>query len=152
LTKRKQSDFDRIHFSHKTIKWNTPSQVYKRLDYEFHFSFDPCIPSFSGFTGNGLKEPWKGNVFCNYPYDEALKWVQKGWRELCKGNAKLIVFLMPFKVNKAMLFLKKRGAEFRIAERRLHFNNDKNPAPFDSMIAILTKKNVMEYWKKLGIA
>ena len=31
-----------VHFSSLTDEWKTPDSVYKALDDEFHFDFDPC--------------------------------------------------------------------------------------------------------------
>lgn len=150
--------FNRVVFSSKSYKWNTPDEAYKELDQEFHFSFDPAVPPRVGnFSGNGLKESWipkiktgkrslypRSRVFCNPPYKRklTLRWVLKGWRELVAGNVELIVFLLPLRNSDYMRFLTKVGAEYRLNNGRLKFGDATESAPFDSMIAILTQKNV----------
>ena len=37
--------------------WQTPDDVYKKLDDEFHFDFDPCPPN---PTFDGLSIEWGG--------------------------------------------------------------------------------------------
>jgi len=149
------TSFNRIHFSSKSVKHNTPQGVFKELDEEFHFSFDPCKPPIVGnFKGDGLRDNWKGRVYCNMPYENILEWVQKGWEELCLRHCLLIVFLIPMRGAFWFKFLKRRGAEFRTCNKRIKFNNPKNKghgAPFDSMVAILRSRDVKKYWKKLGI-
>lgn len=146
--------FSRIHFSSKSGKWNTPKEVFDGLHKEFHFSFDPCLPPIIGkFKGNGLKEKWKGRVFCNPPYDNISQWIKTGWEEICQNNCQLIVFLIPSRTGtKWFSFLQKRDAEFRRCTKRLKFGDAKQSAPFDSLIAIITRKNVKNYWKRYGVA
>ena len=145
--------FSRIHFSSQKGEWNTPDDLFKVLNEEFHFTFDPCIPPKVGnFKGNGLKAKWGKRVFCNMPYHEVMKWLEKGWMALCDNESRLIVFLIPARTEtKWFSYLDNRGAEFRRLRKRLSFSNHGNNAPFPSMIAILTRKDVLKYWKKLGI-
>ena len=32
----------KVHFSSMSVDWATPKEVYKKLDEEFSFNFDPC--------------------------------------------------------------------------------------------------------------
>ncbi len=57
--KKKLSSFDRIHFSSKTYKYNTPIKLFKELDEEFHFNFDPARPAIVGdYDENALTKRW----------------------------------------------------------------------------------------------
>jgi len=66
--------------------WCTPKDIYPAK------CFDPCPvnPSF-----DGLKIRWKGDVFCNPPYSEIDKWVDKALLERRYYNVKSIVMLLP---------------------------------------------------------
>lgn len=77
--------------SKKSDDWATPDWLYKELDEEFHFDFDPC-PLNSTF--NGLEVPWGGAVFVNPPYSKIKQFLIKAHGELENGNAKLCVFLV----------------------------------------------------------
>ena len=50
--------------------WATPNWLYKRLDYEFHFDFDPC-PLFHDF--DGLEVEWGSSNYVNPPYNRVDK-------------------------------------------------------------------------------
>ena len=45
---------NRVHFMSTTDNWSTPKDVYRTLDAEFGFDFDPCPladpPLFDGLT------------------------------------------------------------------------------------------------------
>jgi hypothetical protein len=55
--------------SNKSWEWKTPDGVYKSLDDEFGFDFDPC-PIGGEIDGRApLFCSWRGKrVFCNPPY------------------------------------------------------------------------------------
>ena len=157
-----KTTFNRIHFSSKSVQHNTPKEIFNELHTEFKFNFDPAVPPIIGnFSGNALTSKWKpknqkGRVFVNMPYKrgEIIKWIRKGWKELCLGHAELIVFLFPLRNADYLKFLRKHGAEIRLADKRLKFekeSNDDNPAPFDSAIAILRDSDVKAYFRKIGI-
>jgi len=72
--------------------WETPLDLYKHLDDEFHFDFDPCPidPDF-----DGLEVEWKFRNYINPPYSRKLKegFIRKAYAESQKG--KLCVMLLP---------------------------------------------------------
>ena len=144
-----KNSFDRIHFSSKTYKWNTPPDLFEELNKEFHFNFDPAHPPIIGdYNENALSKQWtirdnkrvKLRIFLNPPYDRKLmeRFIKKVWQEMQEGRAEMAVFLLPLRAT-AMRFLIKldAGVEFRLLEKRLHFGDAENGAPFDSVIAIL---------------
>jgi site-specific DNA-methyltransferase (adenine-specific) len=72
--------------------WATPEKLYKEIDKEFNFDFDPC-PLFSPF--DGLLIEWGKSNFINPPYSRKLKeaFVIKAIEESKKG--KICVMLLP---------------------------------------------------------
>ena len=147
--KNQKTKFDRIHFSSKTYKHNTPSNLFKELDLEFHFNFDPAFPPIIGnYDENALTKRWiikskplkKLRVFLNPPYDRKLmeRFIKKTYQEYKEGRIELAVFLLPLR-GTALRFLVKldENTEFRLLEKRLKFGSAENGAPFDSVIAIL---------------
>ena len=79
--------------SHESDEWYTPPEVYRALDAEFAFEFDP-FPASNGGTlpFNGLTVPWKSRNFVNPPYSIVGKALAKGYAESQRGN--LSVFLI----------------------------------------------------------
>lgn len=113
--------------------WRTPAALYKELDKEFNFNFDPC-PSDPNF--DGLNIDWKDRNFVNPPYKNIKDWIKKGYEEYKKG--KLVVFLIPARTDTSYFHIYIYPyAELRFIRGRLKFNDQKGSAPFPSMIAIL---------------
>ena len=81
--------------------WLTPPDLYKELDEEFHFDFDPCPhPLADGF--DGLTCEWGQSNYVNPPFGSimhqgkkkgATAWVRKALAEQAKG--KLVVLVHP---------------------------------------------------------
>ena len=64
-----------VMFSSKTDLWETPQDLFDRLDDEFGFDLDACaLPQNAKceryYTPemDGLSQPWDGVVWCNPPY------------------------------------------------------------------------------------
>ena len=75
-------------FSSKTYEWETPQDLFDKLDKEFNFVLDPCATEDNAKCKNyltkqndGLSYPWlefDGPVFMNPPYGREIgKWVEK---------------------------------------------------------------------------
>ena len=120
-------------FSSLRTDWKTPKALYQALDAEFCFDYDPCptVPKINGLVGD-----WGNINFVNPPYGrEIKKWIQKGYLEFLKG--KTVVFLLPSRTDTAWWhdFVMK-ATEIRFIRGRLKFDDQKNPAPFPSAIAV----------------
>lgn len=123
--------------------WETPDWLYKKLDHEFHFDFDPCPLN---HTTDSLKEEWKGeNIFINPPYNriDKPKFIQRGYEEWQKG--KTVVLLIPAATGtKQFHELILPNAEIRFLKGRIAFKgyntkgvySTKNKGKHDSMIVI----------------
>jgi len=136
---------DSALFSSKSDQWNTPRDLFEKLDAEFHFDLDPCADAENHkceryFTkeDDGLQKPWGGSrVFCNPPYGRDIwKWVKKAYEEGHKENT-IVVMLIPARTDTAYFhdYILHR-AEVRFVSGRLKFSNAINSAPFPSMIVI----------------
>ena len=128
--------FLKVHFSSLNLKWKTPKELYKKLDAEFNFNYDPCPvdPDF-----DGLVVSWGSRSFVNPPYGrEIQKWIKKGYEEHLKN--KLVVFLIPSRTDTRYFhdYIMKAN-EIRFIKGRLHFS-EKGPAPFPSCIVVFKKK------------
>ena len=128
-----------VHFSSATDRWATPAEVYRALDNEFHFNFDPC-PLDGELDGRArLLNPWTGKrVFCNPPYGpEISKFLA------CAPDAELAVFLIPARTDTRWFHEQVLGkaTEIRFIRGRLKFGGAVNSAPFPSMLAIFRRKS-----------
>jgi phage N-6-adenine-methyltransferase len=82
--------------------WETPPEVFKPLDQEFHFTLDPCATAATAkcrrfFTEDqdGLRRSWgRARVFMNPPYGrEVYAWTRKAREAAARGA--LVVGLLP---------------------------------------------------------
>lgn len=128
-----------VHFSSLRSNWKTPIKLYKELNKEFNFDFDPC-PSEPYF--DGLNVEWGYCNFVNPPYGREIgKWIKKGYEEALKG--KKVVFLIPSRTDTIWWhdYIMKAN-EVRFIKGRLHFDEHKNPAPFPSAIVVFNEFNL----------
>jgi len=125
---------NKLFFSSDLQTGRTPDDLYKILDNEFHFDFDPCPTFTSGF--DGLTISWKKSNYCNPPYDNQKAWVEKAYNESLKN--KICVMLLPARTDTKLFhnFIFKKAHEIRFIKGRLKFKPYTNSAPFPSMIVI----------------
>lgn len=131
-------------YTSNSDEWSTPQEIYDSLNNEFGFNLDPCATSenhkcerYYTLSDDGLKRQWGGHrVFCNPPYSEIDKWVEKAFRESREDNT-LVVMLIPARTDTRYFhnFIYNR-AEIRFVKGRLKFGESKNSAPFPSMLVI----------------
>ena len=137
----------KVHFSSKSNEWETPQDLYDKLDKEFGFTLDPCCTKESAkcdkyYTekDNGLIQDWSNYiVFMNPPYGREIpKWIEKAYKESLKGAT--VVCLIPARTDTKYwhkyIF---PYAEIRFIKGRVKFEGNQKgsgAAPFPSAIAI----------------
>lgn len=133
-----------VMYSSKSDEWATPNKFFESLDEEFNFDLDAaasddnhkCKEYFT-IEKDGLSQSWAGcRVFCNPPYSQIDKWVEKAFRETRNDNT-LVVLLIPSRTDTRYFhnYIYQR-AEIRFVKGRLKFGDGKNSAPFPSMLVI----------------
>lgn len=135
---------NRALFSSKTDEWSTPQHIFDALDAEFDFNLDPCATDenhkcdrYYTKEQDGLSQNWGGyRVFCNPPYSNIAKWVEKSFRESRNDNT-IVALLIPSRTDTKYFhdYIYNR-AEIRFIKGRLKFGQSINSAPFPSMIVI----------------
>jgi len=133
-----------IPMTSNSDEWTTPQWLFDELDGEFHFNLDPCSTDENAkckthFTvsDDGLHKNWGGcRVFCNPPYSQIAKWVEKAYRESLKEGT-VVVLLIPARTDTRYFhdYIYHRS-EIRFISGRLKFSNAKWNAPFPSMVVI----------------
>jgi len=128
--------------------WETPEWLYRKLDAEFHFDYDPC-PLHSKFDSLLPHHFW-GNVnFVNPPYDRnnKPKFIRKAYEQSLIG--KTSVLLIPSATGtKQFHEIILPNAEIRFLKGRVAFKGyntkgvytEKNKGKHDSMIVIFRPK------------
>ena len=134
-------------FSFNSDEWATPQDLFDTLNAEFGFDLDPCAtdenhkcPDYYTMEQDGLKQNWGGRtVFCNPPYSQIAKWVEKAYREGTKDNT-TVVLLIPSRTDTRYFhnFILHRS-EVRFIKGRVRFvrnGAERDSAPFPSMVVI----------------
>lgn len=137
-------------FSNNSDEWSTPQGLFDELDSEFHFDLDVCATDenhkceqYYTIKDDGLKMEWGGHrAFCNPPYSQIGKWVEKAFRE-SKNDNTVIVLIIPARTDTKYFhnYIWNRS-EIRFIRGRLRFGDSNNNAPFPSMVVIFRGANI----------
>lgn len=132
------------------LTWETPMELFDKLDEKFQFTLDPCCLPQSARVANyftpeddGLIQDWGNNiVFMNPPYGrEIKKWMEKAVDAWKKGAT--VVCLVPARVDTSWWWnaVVETHASVTFIKGRLKFGNGenraKNSAPFPSALIFL---------------
>lgn len=126
----------------------TPQNFFNWLNGIFRFDLDVCaLPEnakcekYYTPVDDGLSQKWSGGVWCNPPYGrEIINWVKKASEEIQKDYCKFVVMLLPARTDTKWFQNYVYGKAFLyFVEGRLSFGNQKNGAPFPSLLAIYMK-------------
>ena len=134
----------RAMFTSKRPDWETPHNLFKDLDDEFHFTLDVCATAenakcnrFYTPDTDGLAQYW-GNETCwmNPPYGRGMdKWIKKAYDSTLYGAT--VVGLVPARTEMGWFHDYVLGkAEIRYIRGRLRFEGAEYNAPFPSMIIV----------------
>lgn len=143
-----------IMFSSKSVEWETPQDLFDKLNKEFHFTTDVCANDNNHKCDyyfrkedpiDGLEMEWTGRCWMNPPYGREIgKWIKKAHDEVKRG-VPLVVCLLPARTDTRWFheyIYNQKDVEIRFLKGRLKFGNSKNSAPFPSMIVIFRKREV----------
>ena len=130
-------------FSSKTHTWQTPPDLFDKLNREFRFTLDAAASADNALASeyfteddDALSQRWHGRVFCNPPYGPGIgKWVKKCYEEAQAGA--LVVALIPARTDTDWWHRYVMWAdEVRLIRGRLRFSGAPNSAPFPSCIVV----------------
>jgi phage N-6-adenine-methyltransferase len=131
-----------VHFSSKSVEWETPQDFFDRLNEEFAFTLDAAASvenakcsKFYSIRDNGLVKSFAGErVWINPPYGRHIqKWIEKAATEPSEITVMLIPARTDTKAWHKYIFPK---AEIRFIEGRLKFGGHQWNAPFPCAVVI----------------
>lgn len=136
----------RALYSSKTDDWETPRDLFARLNQEFHFTTDVCAIASNAKCShyfspkiNGLSQKWKGVVWCNPPYGKTIgAWVKKAYESSLQGAT--VVCLLPARTDTAWWWDYCVKGEIRYIRGRLRFGDAASVAPFPSAIIVFRRR------------
>jgi len=137
---------DAALFSSETTEWETPDDLWQRLNAVWRFTLDAAASPTNAkcaryFTKemDGLVQDWGGEiVWLNPPYGKAIGlWVQKAYEESRKPGT-VVVMLLPVRTDTKYWqhWIEGKAAFIRFLPGRLKFGGATNSAPFPSYIVI----------------
>jgi len=147
VDKKEQISFwnEKKAFSTRTEEWETPLDLYNKLNNIYKFTLDPCCTKESAkcdkyYTkeDNGFIKDWSNEVvFMNPPYGRQIGlWIEKAYKESLKGA--IVVCLIPARTDTKYWhnFIFKYAKQILFIKGRISFinGNKKAPAPFPSAI------------------
>lgn len=123
--------------------FNTPQAFYEQLDRVFSFEIDVACDSGNmkapkGFAKDlgscGLDNEWTGRAFCNPPFSEKNKWINKAVQEVESGKCPVCVMVLPLNCISADGFFNgviKNGYFYEVLNRRIQFLDNETKKPVD---------------------
>lgn len=96
-------NFDSNRFQSTNQKWETPDDLFAKIDAKFHFTRDVCAsadntkcPKFWSESDSCLDKQWDGINWMNPPYKNMKQYIKKAYEE--RHNA-VTVCLIPARTN-----------------------------------------------------
>lgn len=133
-----------VMFSSNDMTWETPIELFNKLNSEFGFTLDVCSTHYSFkcrkfFTPDedGLIQDWSKDVcWMNPPYGRDITvWLKKAYEESLKGAT--VVALIPSRTDTQYWNdYCMTASEIRFIKGRLKFGDCPNSAPFPSAIIV----------------
>ena len=135
-----------LMFSSKSDLWETPQDLFDKLNKIYCFDTDVCALPENAKCKNyftpemdGLKQEWTGICWCNPPYGRQIgEWVKKAVESFAT-----VVMLLPARTDTKWFHdycLPYGKVEF--LRGRLKFGGCKNAAPFPSMIVVFDANEI----------
>lgn len=111
----------------KNDKWATPKELYDDWNKEFNFNYDPCPITWKAGDADGLTADWGTSTFCNPPYSDTAKWIEKAYNEWKKGK-KVVMLINAITDTKAFHKYIYNQANIRFLQGRIKFVDYSDPA------------------------
>ena len=135
-----------LHFASRSAEWETPPDLFKRLDAQYHFTLDVCAtaenakcPAYLYEAVDGLSKPWDGVCWMNPPYGRQIgRGVRKAYESAQAGAT--VVCLLPARTDTAWWHDYCMKGQVTFLRGRLTFVGAKHPAPFPSAIVVFEPK------------
>lgn len=134
---------NKVLYSSENEVWETPQELFNRLNDEFHFDIDVCATSenakcskFFSPLDDGLSQDWQGVCWMKPPYGKKIG----AWMKKAMEAETTVVCLVPSRTDtKWWHEYIMKASEIRFIKGRLKFGDSKNSAPFPSAIIVFGK-------------
>lgn len=134
---------------HVPSEWFTPPDLFDEISAKYGpFTLDVAADSLNTkcveyFTAeqDGLKQSWRGRVWCNPPYRDLIKWVRKAYEETLSGRCQIAVLLLPAHTSTAWFHdYALPFAELYWVRGKRKFGGQKDRALMPSVVVVFRSK------------
>ena len=133
-------------YSSRTCEWETPQDLFDRLDKIYHFETDVCATpenakcaKYYTKAQDGLAQDWRGVCWMTPPYGrEIVEWMRKAYLSAKAGAT--VVCLVPARTDTMWWHVYAMEGKIQFLRGRLHFWGAKSGAPFPSAIVVFNGK------------
>lgn len=143
------TDSMKVHYSSESNEWETPDELFSKLDRFFQFTLDAAATEKNAKCKNyytietdGLSKHWSGEtVWLNPPYGrEISKWIKKAYEE-SQLPYTTVVMLIPARTDTSYWHeYVTKASHIHYIRGRIKFKNSakggNNPAPFPSAVVV----------------
>lgn len=141
----------KIYASSESAEWETPQELFDKLDAEYHFDVDVCATQENAKCAryytredDGLKQEWHGTCWMNPPYGRDIqKWMEKAYTE-SRVNGATVVCLVPSRTDTRWWHEYAMRGKIQFLRGRIKFGQSKNAAPFPSAIVVFGDNDKQE--------
>lgn len=135
-----------VHFSSKSVEYETPPDLFERLRAKYNFVTDVCATQenakcarFFTLEDDGLAQEWSGVCWMNPPYGRQIhRWMKKAYESAQQGA--VVVCLVPARTDTAWWHEYAMKGEIEFLRGRLKFGGRKINAPFPSALVVFREK------------
>ena len=145
------SNFDNNRFKSTNQEWETPDDLFNKIDSMFHFTCDVCASAtntkcqkYWSESNSCLDKVWDGINWMNPPYKDMKKWVIKAYNESRKDNC-VVVCLIPARTNTNWRHEYCMKGEIRFLEGRPKFEGCIHGLPQPLALVIFGKQYIGNY-------
>jgi len=153
--------------------WETPDELFDRLDFVFHFNLDVAASSdnakcenFYSRESSGIEHPWGGRCWCNPPFSkdktqanskDVSDFLARGFQQMEENEACQIICFLVNSCTETRWFQEYcfNADLLCFLKGRLKFKGGKNSAPKGSVLVFLSKipytKAQLETLRDLGV-
>ena len=137
--------------------WNTPKDLFEKINEEFHFEWDLASSLDNALCSNfytkeedGLKQNWTGTCWLNPPYgDKSSKmvdWIKKAYLDTQNNSDLTVVMLIPARTNTKWFHeYCMKSYEIKFICGRPKFGDSKHGLPQPLVLVVFKKSETTKF-------
>lgn len=137
--------------------WNTPKDLFEKINEEFHFEWDLASSLDNALCSNfytkeedGLKQNWTGTCWLNPPYgDKSSKmvdWIKKAYLDTQNNSDLTVVMLIPARTNTKWFHeYCMKSYEIKFICGRPKFRDSKHGLPQPLVLVVFKKSETTKF-------